>query len=500
MERFGKILRRNSDFHFSASALMVFAYLYVFFSRIHRLVMFDSDDWLNISLPRNPIPLWHAWNPVKVLPETLFSMAGYFAAWFVAPVTGDYFFAVTAVSAAITSVCIAAMFYVLCKTIEKVFCISSAACIGAALFFLESCFVIFCANDANNRFMFWAQNLTCYYHYVIPAILNASLVLYLMKVGEMDVLYGQWAAWQKSLFVFAVYFAIFSNICDSVILAMYVAWDIALETYRANGSIAGKIRGSFRNRRIFWIILMAWIVSLLFEANGGRSHAIGMDTSLRLRISESFSEFGSFAYSGTWAVLAALAVYTAIYLSIRNKALEKREVLMVATLRTAVCLAGVFAFLIIVCSKAGTGYAGRADVMFGVFFYGVLFVAICIAFIVKNVPSANVFIVPLVLLVLGADTVYAGRSYAESNAGNHSPGYCLKVDRMIADQVKDAVQQGKSQMILRVPKGDNRDNWPHAIYMGDRPIRTLYCHGVIDNDSLKATAVEVDPSMDDPVK
>lgn len=40
----------------------------------------------------------------------------------------------------------------------------------------------------------------------------------------------------------------------------------------------------------------------------------------------------------------------------------------------------------------------------------------------------------------------------------------------------------KKEMVLIVPKGDNRDNWPHPKYMGGNISRTLYAHGVISQD------------------
>ena len=38
---------------------------------------------------------------------------------------------------------------------------------------------------------------------------------------------------------------------------------------------------------------------------------------------------------------------------------------------------------------------------------------------------------------------------------------------------------GMEEMILVVPKGDDRDNWLHPIYMGNNFSKTLFMHGII---------------------
>ena len=50
-------------------------------------------------------------------------------------------------------------------------------------------------------------------------------------------------------------------------------------------------------------------------------------------------------------------------------------------------------------------------------------------------------------------------------------------------------------MILVVPKGDDRDNWPHPMYMGGNISRTLYRHGII-TQPLKIT-IKPDTKMNE---
>lgn len=59
-----------------------------------------------------------------------------------------------------------------------------------------------------------------------------------------------------------------------------------------------------------------------------------------------------------------------------------------------------------------------------------------------------------------------------------SPEECISVDYDIIQQVQAADRNGDSEVVLRVPKGDDHDNWPHPVYMGKAFSRTLYKHGL----------------------
>lgn len=54
----------------------IFAFLFVFFARVHPLMLFDTDDWQYISYSRHAVPIWGDWNPTRVFPETVMPLAG----------------------------------------------------------------------------------------------------------------------------------------------------------------------------------------------------------------------------------------------------------------------------------------------------------------------------------------------------------------------------------------------------------------------------------------
>ena len=69
---------------------LIFLSIVIFFTTAHPLVPYDGDDWLNLSILRKTVPMTGAYNPIKVLPETLFPLVGLVAAYVVYPLIGDY--------------------------------------------------------------------------------------------------------------------------------------------------------------------------------------------------------------------------------------------------------------------------------------------------------------------------------------------------------------------------------------------------------------------------
>ena len=105
---------------------LVFLSLFVFFTEVHPLVMFDGDDWVNMSKQRNiAFPKWHDFNPVKVLPESLMPLAASVAAYFVLPFLGDLVSSMMVVSAVLMAGLITVYVYLVVQVLKSRFSISS---------------------------------------------------------------------------------------------------------------------------------------------------------------------------------------------------------------------------------------------------------------------------------------------------------------------------------------------------------------------------------------
>lgn len=150
--------------------------------------------------------------------------------------------------------------------------------------FLILCFLIF-RNRGTSRFMFSAENMNCVFNYTIPGIINAICVLILMQYQDFSKEYKSFNAIKKGLFVTVVYFAIFSNIFHSGMLAIYCGimalkgiWDLIKERKK-------DIRNYCRQYDVYLLILVLWGFAVLFEVAGGRASTVSSGMSLSLVIS-----------------------------------------------------------------------------------------------------------------------------------------------------------------------------------------------------------------------
>ena len=83
--------------------LIVFVSMFIFFTSVHCLIIYDGDDWVNLSQMRLFVPMWRGFNPIKILPETLMPLVGYLSGYAITPITKNYVAAVTLLSALLVS-------------------------------------------------------------------------------------------------------------------------------------------------------------------------------------------------------------------------------------------------------------------------------------------------------------------------------------------------------------------------------------------------------------
>lgn len=158
-----------------------FCFLFIFFSQINPIVVFDNDDWAYICYSRPAVPIWNAWNPSRILPETLMRVCADFGAFILNPFLHDYVFSLTVVFAITVSLFICVYLYRFIKLIKARFGYSIIIVIDLSTIFLLFHFLVFRKNEINNEYLFRAIDATCYFFYIIPALLNASIVLFLLE-------------------------------------------------------------------------------------------------------------------------------------------------------------------------------------------------------------------------------------------------------------------------------------------------------------------------------
>lgn len=488
-----KLLNKSVILYFA----VVFLGLFIFFTQVHGLMPYDGDDWVNLSKMRAAIPKWHGFNPVKVLPEDLFPIVGYIAAYVVTPLLHDYVLSISYVSSALFSGLITVYVYLFYRILVNRLELPRYQAVSVSFLFLLFHFFIFKGKSGVSQYLFGTVNLTCVFHYLIPALLNLSVVEYFWGNRERYSFQNH-SIFLNSLLIFAIYLAIFSNILQSIILAAFAFMSIMVRSYGERISIK-HWKDIICKNSFFVSILGVWLVSLLFESSGGRAKGIG-HSFLSLPISAAVHNFAhasrqmNFVFLAFAAIILILAI---ILLARQYKAKSTDKVESPYLKITAIC-AGSFVitlvYLILVCSKADPNYIARSDVLISIWTWFILLVCILMAYLLKENPK--IYLAgPIIMLILLVEAIGNGGSLFESNMGRLSSRTCYAVDQDILQQIITADQEGKTEMVLHVPKGDNRDNWPHPMYMGNNISNTLFRHGIIKKP-IKIT-VQPDTSMNE---
>ncbi len=468
----------------------IFFALLAFFTEAHMLVPYDGDDWANLSGFRAAFPKVGSWNPIKILPEDSFPIIGYVAAYFVMPFTKDYIFAIAFVSAVFVSSVICCYVFLFSKVLEHRFHLKSYEIYALTFAFFLLHFLIFRSSETGSQYLFGSANLTCFYHYNIPGLLNLCLVEYFLAFGLPKRI-----PWEKgiaycALLIFVIYLAIFSNVLENMAFPIFIATYILI-TYKMDLFKPSNWKTIRKENYFLVIILVVWLISLAFEMTGGRANSIGASF-LQLPFTRTLVAAWSTLKGTNKIFLALLVTSLGFFFScwVRGKWNEETKKLNHIVGWLLVSCAFTFIYLVLVCAKASAGYMASAYVILDA--CGLLIMAIiCVAAIfLKKYPKAFL-LAPILLLVISVDVMKG--PYAESTMGRVIPQTCYLVNRDIVDQVVKADQAHQKELVLHVPKGDNRDNWPHPMYMGKNFSKTLYRHGIITRP-IKIT-IEPDVSM-----
>ena len=271
-------------------ALLVF--LIYFFAYATPLIIYDGDDWLYLGEIRLPIPMYKAWNPTRVFPEVFMPIVGYIGATIVFPIIDDYVFSITIISSIVLSLFILGMciaFYGVCR---RRYNFSLKQAMILEIVFLSLFFLIF-RNRSESRMLFSASDFTCVFFYTMSGILNAIVVLYMMRYenfgkafinGEFYSCYNRndkiKVAFNRFLFLFALYFALLSNLFHSCITAIYCGVEFLVSLIGFIRSILNNewddtnkktiILVFIKNNIYYFNVVILYFIVLFLEKTGGR--------------------------------------------------------------------------------------------------------------------------------------------------------------------------------------------------------------------------------------
>jgi len=457
--------------------LFIFISVAVFFTVIHPVTIISGDDWGNLSFGRPAYPQWHGFNPIKVVPEVSFPLFGNIASSIVMPIGFNFLESIAYLTAILISVLIVVFLHQLYMVFRENVSYSPYVSFVLVSFYYLCMFGMFRKlNNNNSPYMLWEQNLTCYYHYIVPALINGAFSLYLIRKGKslaFTLLNNQV---KTGVLVLIAYLCIFSNIFASIFLAVLCGVVLILNLLNTRFNF----KASIKTYPLHAFTLALWAVSAIFEMNGGRADRMAknhLDISGTINSLTSLLKLTQLSF---FIVLVIGVAIGAIYFIRKTNDIQQskgRYIYWVSAFSGFITLIG----LILICAKASPGYATRPAAMWGLFMYLIVASGVGLGYMLTRFRWIN-YIVPIVVLCLVNKTTDQGHSLRESHNGNVSFAIANAIGQNIINQVVEAVNANERSMTLYVPKGDNKDNWPFPITRGKAISETLKSNGIINRN------------------
>lgn len=455
--------------------LALFAFFYIWFTKVHALVIFDADDWTYLVPDRKAWPIIGEWNPAKVFPEVFMPFCSTIGAYLLMPMVKDYVTVMTITHGFVVSVFLTG--YVVCfyTMMKRLFDIKTPGLICCAAVFVLFHFLALRSGHEDNIYLFLCEDVNCYYNYLIPGVLNAGIVMVLVKNPKIEAFLRGENYIGKGIALLVVYMAIFSNLVDSVILAVYAGSVLLVGLLK---DIKGFNLKNYLKKFAFPLILFAvWFISALFELTGGRmTTSEGVTGSLLVNLKDSLYYLKEMLLScnGLFLAVCVITLIAAAGQLWRAKDAEFRALMGL----WAVGVGAMTVVMTALCAMVDPVYMTRSEYLFGIFFYCLVFVMLGFGYVLEKQPKV-LMLLPILLCVLLSETNTKGRTFRESNMENLDPDICAQISRSIVEQVVEADQRGEKEMDLHVPKWESGDNWPHATVLMHRVAYPLYEHGLI---------------------
>ncbi len=461
----------ESNFFFYTILFIVF---FVFFSYIHPLVPFDSDDWLNMGMSRRAYPSLRYWNPTKVFPECFEPMVAMFAAFCITPIIGDYLNAQIIANALVVSIFINLYFYSAQRLLEHIFKVTKIIGRGLIVLFALFHFWILRTEWSNNEYLFYSHDCNCYYHYTIPNLLCASLVMWLMchdvrRLKDLKTM---------GILLVVTYLALCSNLYSTIILTAYAGSVLVIDLYKAYRKNETWLPTYIRKHNYLIILIFLWLIIQMIEANGRRATAYGhLERSLVDEVSVTLKYFTDIHYNFRFVLLAILSIIAVIayrYLKEKKKLLHVGRIPMILII--SIILSSTY--LILLSSRVSVIYIKRGDVIFSYAFFLLLMVILCIGYLCVNVKYFKLAI-PFLMLFVFFDQNTSGNVYKEVQ---HEHGLdaktCILLDRSYIEQVREADALNQDTVTIKVPWFNDDDNWPLCYEVSSFFGTTLYKHNI----------------------
>lgn len=448
---------------------IVFLFLFLFFIVFHPIAIFDTDDWSFIHHLRLPIPVIHAWNPIKVFPEVLMSFFSYLGAYTLYPLTGRYCFSLSISNGIFICFMLTVYFVEFFFLIDQRFNLKQTTTILISTIFIGLHFLIVAHIGNDNIYLFYAYDMTCIYHYILSTVVNASLVMHLIRYDGLRN-FASLSIKHRLLIAVWIYFSIFSSLYTNIIIAVYVGVELLITLINDCSSGSFILPVYFKSNKAFLIPLIIWFCSLAIESTGGRSS--GRESNFISSLYEAFINlwkwFGDFSL---YFLLMSGGIITIWFVTIKNKNL-------ISTVKYLLALFFTTLYILLLSAVVDSSYVRRVDVFFAAFFWVLLILMLALCSIAESIHIANAMITALALFsIIG--TIYVSNTCKEINYINMPYEQCeALVDDIIA-QFKAAEMDGKTEFNLLVPAFDGESNWPIGTFAASHFTKVMYRHRIV---------------------
>ena len=475
--------------------------MFFFFAIVHPLYIYDTDDWTYISFSRHAWPSIRQFNPAKVLPETLMPITAQIGVSMIMPFTGDYILSMTYAFSVCLVIFIEAYILQMGKTVSSVTGIGNTLSIPIMGIFLLYHFLPYNHGNSGTKHLLYGGSVNCTYNYLIPALLNAALALYLMRRDSLDLLNGEEVGERKDkylrngFFILICYLALNSNMFHSIILSSFAGAHIIisfvqfLKRCADKTSSKNKLRNYIIQNKLWLAIDIAWSFVLIFESRGSRA-AKETGSLLELPIGETFKQFIASVNSMNRIFLLTITgfIITGVILAVyrcrnevfhsENKANDKTNTYLETMLLLLVSFLITLVYLILLCAKVSPHYMSNNIVEISWIFWFMTSGFLSFGYVLSN-ASKTVLILPVFLYVLACEVIVDGGIYAENNTAYLTADIVKALDDNLIRQVKEAEEAGLSDVVVKIPLHPSQE-WPmNTSYGGSRIATSLYKHGII---------------------
>ena len=464
-------LKKNSLYHIFYYFLL-FIGLFVFFSQVHPLMPFDTDDWKYIGFGRPPYPTIYQWNPTKLLPECLQPLLGMFAAYFLTPILDDYIYALVVTHSLVISLFISGYFYFVQSLVIWKFRIGPLSSICLITIFALLHFIIL----NNHEHLFYSRDVNCYYNYIVPNILCACLVMWLICHDIKDI--KSMRVW--SILIFSTFLALFSNLYSTIILIAYIGAILLLNLWACNKKEKHWIKTFISQNTFFLVVVLVWLVVQYIEASGVRANAYGY---MLLPFGESLQKtihfFLHHLYFNKWVIFFIVAI---IFLSkICHYFKGNKHIFHIGKLQIiliiSICLS--LSYLILLSSRVFPAYLAKGDVIFSYIFFLLLLFVLCMGYLTERIQIVKIFS-PFLLFFFICIFNNQVNSFKDLHHWNKTDlQTCENFNREVIEIVKSAEIMGKDTVIIYVHNYNDSSNWPQDISSGNYIGQSMYKHGII---------------------